>query len=332
MRENEMLLKRTRLEASILADLAMLAHSTSEDEELVAGILDSLSQVVSSPLLSLAVGDDEGMEHIVQTLPGVDAAWAEEAETALEEWLHTSFAALLRASPQRFNVTNAWFAGFGAEALTGRGCLVVVGAPAPLEVEREEAGLMARLASQIVLVLDRAALHRQVERLDPRDTLTGLANYRRMLDILQYEMRRHRHEDRHFALLLIDVTGLRDINRTYGNQYGDHILIRLADLLCGAVRPIDLVARCGLDEFAVLLPETGEEEAEQVAERLQALVEEFRFAGGTIGLTIGVTQVKPAEHLPAEAALSRAEAALAEAKRQQRGWSALHREGLLVRG
>src|SRR5437763_10075699 len=62
-------------------------------------------------------------------------------------------------------------------------------------------------------------------------------------------------------------SGLDRINRSYGHEYGNHILRRLAGMLAGGVRAVDIVGRCGLDEFAVVLPETDIEEAERLADR-----------------------------------------------------------------
>src|SRR6266403_4837425 len=105
---------------------------------------------------------------------------------------------------------------------------------------------------------------RQQAALDP---LTGLANYRHLAEVLDMEIKRSERTGREFALLLFDLDGLKQINDRYGHLIGSHALCRVADVL-SFCRDIDTAARYGGDEFAVVLPETGVEEANQVAQRI----------------------------------------------------------------
>jgi diguanylate cyclase (GGDEF)-like protein/PAS domain S-box-containing protein len=101
-----------------------------------------------------------------------------------------------------------------------------------------------------------------------RDPLTGLANYRHLLGVLDSEMRRFNRTGREFAVLLFDLDGLKNINDRYGHLAGSEALCRLADVLAAGCRNIDTAARFGGDEFAVVFPETGLEAAKSVAQRL----------------------------------------------------------------
>src|SRR5882724_787985 len=100
-----------------------------------------------------------------------------------------------------------------------------------------------------------------------RDPLTGLANYRHLAEVLDMEVKRSERTGREFALLLFDLDGLKEINDRYGHLTGSHAICRLADAL-SFCRDIDTAARYGGDEFAVVLPETGVEAANQVAQRI----------------------------------------------------------------
>jgi diguanylate cyclase (GGDEF)-like protein/PAS domain S-box-containing protein len=106
-------------------------------------------------------------------------------------------------------------------------------------------------------------LHQQVAR----DPLTGLANYRHLAEVLNMEIKRSERTGQEFALLLFDLDGLKQINDCYGHLTGSHALCRVADVL-SFCRDIDTAARYGGDEFAVVLPETGAEAANQVARRI----------------------------------------------------------------
>ena len=121
-------------------------------------------------------------------------------------------------------------------------------------------------------LLDNARLFEQVSHLAVSDPLTGLANYRRLLDVLETETERTNRSGRPFAVLLLDLDGLKKINDTHGHLVGSHALNRLGHILRIHCRAIDTAARYGGDEFALGLPETSREEAERVANRIRAVL------------------------------------------------------------
>ncbi len=133
--------------------------------------------------------------------------------------------------------------------------------------DRTQAVLMVQ-AFVAVLGLAGAALgaalteHRnavaQLEMLETTDALTGLSNYRRLIDVLRMEITRSRRTGRPIALLFLDLNGLRKINDSQGYLVGSRSLCRLADTIRKTSRAMDMPARIGGDEFALILPETNE--------------------------------------------------------------------------
>jgi len=118
-------------------------------------------------------------------------------------------------------------------------------------------------------VSERKRADERVQQLVATDPLTGLANYRRLIEAIELEIKRYGRSGRPFAILLFDLDGLKKVNDTHGHLVGSRALCRLADVLRAHCRQIDTPARFGGDEFAVVLPETTSAQAQQIATRIR---------------------------------------------------------------
>jgi diguanylate cyclase (GGDEF)-like protein/PAS domain S-box-containing protein len=134
----------------------------------------------------------------------------------------------------------------------------------PIDFDGEPSSLISAFD-----LTERKEAESQARLLAITDALTGLGNYRRLLDVFHAEIERSGRTGRPFAVLLLDLDGLKKINDGYGHLGGSRALCRLADVLRVYCRAIDTAARFGGDEFAVILPETTAAAAELVASRIR---------------------------------------------------------------
>jgi diguanylate cyclase (GGDEF)-like protein len=118
------------------------------------------------------------------------------------------------------------------------------------------------------VVTDRKAALGRLHDQATTDPLTTLANYRHLMDVLRAEIARSDRTGRDFAVLFLDVNGLKQINDRFGHLAGSRVLCQIAETLRQTCRTTDTPARFGGDEFAVVLAETGREGAAQVLRRV----------------------------------------------------------------
>ncbi len=147
------------------------------------------------------------------------------------------------------------------------------------------------------------------------DTLTGVLNRRGFGQAHEREAARSRRNGSPLALALIDLDDFKRLNDTFGHHAGDQALIHLVRIVRSALRPSDILGRFGGEEFVVMLPDTGLDEAVTALTRFQRQLADCRVAGSGVALTFsaGVVVQAPGESL-AES-IERADAATYAAKR-----------------
>ncbi len=181
-------------------------------------------------------------------------------------------------------------------------------------------------------ISERKQLEEQLQKLANTDPLTELYNRRVFLEQLAQEIARlARFESQSAALLMIDLDYFKRINDTYGHSTGDQVLRQFAKIVRQTSRTIDLAARLGGEEFAILLPGATQIEAMAMAERLRKLVADALIfhEKGSVHITISIgAAALSANDVDGDAVLKHADAALYEAKEAGRNQSRWFEENL----
>jgi diguanylate cyclase (GGDEF)-like protein len=221
-------------------------------------------------------------------------------------------------------LTAPWFADaafarlfLGHYVLTAGVCLFVA-------LVREDKDRIAFLQATL-LDLERQEVQRLNEQLAEmalRDVLTGLSNRRRFDQALAQEWDRARRNRSALSLLMVDVDHFKAYNDHYGHPAGDQCLVHLAQAMASAVqRPADVVARYGGEEFVVLLPDTDQAGAVELARKLieqidqMALPHVMSSTAPHVTVSVGVATQSPLASMDRQGLVGAADAALYRAKR-----------------
>jgi diguanylate cyclase (GGDEF)-like protein len=177
-------------------------------------------------------------------------------------------------------------------------------------------GVVAVMTMGFATVLaDRQRAEDRAMQLAVSDPLTGLGNYRKVIEALESEIKRSDRTRRSFAFLLFDLDGLKKINDACGHLAGNRALCRLAAVLKAHSRDIDTPARFGGDEFALVIPEADAEAAFQIGRRIAANLSADE-ARPTLSVSVGAA-TWPQDGVTIEALLRAADHRLYEMKRRQ---------------
>ena len=209
----------------------------------------------------------------------------------------------------------------GAMAVAGRrlGTEIV----RSMRLSAENAVLVEQLQKQ---ALELSEANGELEQLSRTDALTGLANRRSFIEGLESRWAVALRLHRPIALLVIDVDRFKNYNDSFGHAAGDLCLQVVADALSSSARgATDVAARHGGEEFALILPETSEDMAALVAERIRATVESFTLepeAGlpHPVTISVGVAAMYPTDGQQAFMLIEEADRALYRAKEAGRNW------------
>jgi diguanylate cyclase (GGDEF)-like protein len=192
-----------------------------------------------------------------------------------------------------------------------------VGYTRPHRVTEENLRLLSTFAELAAVACRNASAHAGLAHAARTDGLTGCLNHAALHEALRAEIERCERTGHRLSIVLVDLDGFKRVNEEHGHLVGDEVLRRVGFSLRQAVRPYDLVARYGGDEFAILAIDSEEEKAAEIArraiERLDSALGDMGRSGSTRA-TAGVAEWSP-QTVSAEELIDRADRALLVGKR-----------------
>jgi diguanylate cyclase (GGDEF)-like protein len=181
--------------------------------------------------------------------------------------------------------------------------------------------LLVSFAATATSAIHAAQLHAEVQKQAITDTLTGYYNRRGFSELGRREVERSLRFGHSLSAMMLDIDQFKQINDIHGHLTGDRVLVGVTQRCAQELRQIDLLGRYGGDEFVVLLPETGVDNACRVAERLRATIAAIPFSANSTPLHITISVGVACMHdgcKTLEDLMQRADGALYQAKESGR--------------
>ncbi|OOR75498.1 GGDEF domain-containing protein [Bacillus cereus] len=184
---------------------------------------------------------------------------------------------------------------------------------------------LSRFIVKCTEITELDEIYQEQERLAMIDSLTEIYNRLKFQQILEVEWEKVIRNDEKIAIILFDIDNFKTVNDTYGHDFGDLALIQLAELMKSKVEQQHVFARWGGEEFIILVTNTVEKEAFQVAESLRFFIETKQFTGiSKLTASFGVALYE--QGTTREELMQRADIALYEAKKNGKNQVCVYRK------
>jgi diguanylate cyclase (GGDEF)-like protein len=296
--------------AKELADAVERAEEEGRRSRFLSEIAGSIDM---DEVLSRTLEAGTRLEGVDAALVRLESAGAEDVPTVAAHGLSADGAEAITGPPDgsRARAIEVSYR-YGPDVEDPEG-LIHGGLAVPLEQEDDRVGYLAvytrdrerrfgdedvckleELTHRAAPAIENARKFREARQLADLDALTGLHNRRYFHETLARECARAHRYNRRLALIVFDVDNFKDVNDRVGHLAGDAVLAEAAERVREVVRTADIPCRVGGDEFAVILPESGVEQAEQLFGRLQTTISGRPIAqAGKLRISAGVAELRP---------------------------------------
>ena len=309
---------------SLLFELSQTLGAESDAQAIVAAIPTRVCAALGFGHMAILLYDEARGEFVVRATAGIEGALGvtfprtDPISGRVADTLEPVVIPDTKKDPRysHFRDTHPVDGAFASVPMVVKGRLVGlfnVLRPSPGSISDGDLRLLCSLASYAGMAIELAETHARLRERAVTDDLTSLPNRRRLFERLETELGAAERAGSSLAALMIDLDHFKPWNDDFGHAKGDEVLCAVARALRAAVRPGDLIARYGGDEFAVLLPGADGATARARAEKIRAAVTALEL-GRPVAASIGVA-VYPDDGTDL---LRAADAALMEAKRQGR--------------
>ncbi len=324
-------------EHQALYHVGLLLASSESPTEVFETIVAQATGLTSSPAGSLAVFDEKSAEMYLGASKGFSNRFGTQLRWKLRGGGLTSFILNHNAPVVIPDVTR--YPGFDNPVMLKEGVRALVAVPLsaegrivgiiyvddfePREYSAREISILSLLSTYAAIAIERTKLLEETRLRSITDDLTRLYNHRHFMQMLNQEFERSVRYSRPLSLVMLDIDYFKKYNDTYGHLEGNVVLQQVSKLLARASRQVDVVARYGGEEFAIVMAETGKEDALASAERLRQTVEEHTFPreesqpGGNLTISIGVASHPSDASTPLDL-IAKADEALYRAKSEGR--------------
>ncbi|MBI1987809.1 MAG: diguanylate cyclase [Nitrospinae bacterium] len=291
----------------IIYDLSLSLSSKENIGEVMEAIVDHALTVTHSPAGSLAIFDEETGEMRFGAVEGFSPRFSHAYRWRLREGGLTSF--ILKSKGPLSIPDIRSYPGFDNPVMIEEGIRALAAVPllvekevvgvlyvddfVPREFSPQELSVLSLLSVHAAVALKKARVIEQSWRMATTDALTGLYNYYYFQERLEDELKRAFHAQKPLSLIFCDLDSFKKFNDRYGHTAGNMALKEVSRIIKECKRRIDIAARYGGEELVLILPDTDDQNAQVVAERIRREIAGFSFdtgrpGGAPITLSIGI--------------------------------------------
>ncbi len=279
-------LKRLANEMTTLYDIGLHTGSTLSSGEVINRAAANMEKLMSPDMYYIALYDEE--THTIsfeffkehgQMMPKMKTMLGPDTNSLTGNIIRTRQPLLVRDWLNDGRDLNSIAQKTGSDMLTYLGVpmmfdnrvigVLSVQSSEPNIYDDDSRRLLEAMATQTAMALENAHLHEVAQIGATMDSLTGVYNHGRFVELVQEAVEESDRKGAQVSLIMLDIDFFKQYNDTYGHMAGDNVLAMVAGAIKGSVREDDAVGRWGGEEFGVLLPNLGTNDAKKIARRIR---------------------------------------------------------------